>query len=71
MGVGAGVGFGSEAAACWPGAVAALETKARIINKHALRIDELISGQKALQQTNERRSQELLLARINESNKLF
>jgi hypothetical protein len=30
MGVGAGVGFGSEAEAFWPGAVPALETKARI-----------------------------------------
>jgi len=44
MGVGAGVGFGTEAEAFWPGAVAALETKARIISKQALRIGELIPG---------------------------
>src|SRR5260370_18886 len=33
MGVGAGFGFASEVAACWPGAVPTLETKTRIIRK--------------------------------------
>ena len=33
MGVGAGVGFAGEPAACWPGVVPPLETKARIISK--------------------------------------
>jgi hypothetical protein len=31
--VGDGVGFASEAEACWPGAVPPLETKIKLINK--------------------------------------
>ena len=35
----AGVGFASEAEACWPGAVPPLETKTKLINK-TIRISE-------------------------------
>jgi hypothetical protein len=33
MGVGAGLGFASEAEACWPGAMPPLEAKTKLINK--------------------------------------